>query len=157
MRERWQKYLGQGDDFGDQYQRPGGQWSTKPGDEWQQYMDYYLMGSGAFSSGVILDFEGRTLATSYDIQVTEKEGYLLGALVDEPENLGSRSVRIGGHEYANLGHEVRTLYGSNGFNGFLAAKSKTALVACLYVEGQPRSDASNVLEKFVDFLVKKGL
>ncbi|MGA4841206.1 profilin [Streptomyces sp. G45] len=170
MRERWQKFLEQGDKYGDQWQRPGEQWSREPGDEWQQYVDYYLMGSGAFGGAAILDSEGTTLAASPGFQVSPKQAYVVGELLDGGAP-GARdgSVTLGEHTYADLGVDGRTLYGSRGagqrgrvlgrdaFVGFLAARSATALVIGAHVEGQPRDDAARVLDKFVDRLVKKGL
>lgn len=122
---------------------------------WQAYIDSTLIGSEKVQSASIFGHDGSTWASTADLS-----SYNAKELIDsfqDPSTIRSEGLTINGIRYVIIKSDERSIYGKSKENGgFVAVKTKQAVLLGLHSKDINAGDTAKVVEGLSDYLIDMG-
>ncbi|KAJ3017825.1 profilin, required for normal timing of actin polymerization in response to thermal stress [Thoreauomyces humboldtii] len=120
---------------------------------WQQYVDSNLLGTGKIQRAAIFGLDGSLWATSSNLSVAGPEATALVKGFTDPSGLRAAGIFVAGIKYFTLRADDRAIYGKQGQNGLVAAKTKQAIIIGIYESPVQAGEANKVVEGLADYLL----
>ena len=128
--------------------------------EWQQYIDQEMSGSGYCKNCCILNSDGSHLASSIQGKLDKSDMVgVIGFFNDPKKRVNGSKVTIRGTDYLlDLANERTVLLShiSKDNSGYVFVKTRQIILASTYDDYITQRQCDLVLEKLADYLIQKG-
>ncbi|KAK9767909.1 profilin, required for normal timing of actin polymerization in response to thermal stress [Basidiobolus ranarum] len=123
---------------------------------WQAYVDNNLVGTGSITKAAIYGAQGGVWAASPGFALQGNELETLIRAYQDPTDIRTNGLHIGGVKYFALNADQRSIYGKQGAGGVVCVKTAQAILIGLYGDGIAPGEATKVVEVLADYLISVG-
>jgi len=128
---------------------------------WQAYVDSSLVGTGTIDKGAILSVAGDSVwATSASLSIKPEEMAVLAKILAGDEGKKNQAfadgLYIATERYVLTKVDDRSLYARHGKVGFVAVKTKQAIILGHHPETVQAGQATVIVEQLADYLINQG-